>query len=492
MAPRLAITVAAISVAAFLLTPVGGAATALRPPVTWLKGDGNYTKASRAPQSIDRVVVHVTEGQFWGAVSWLKNPRAHASSHFVVSRAGKIVQLVHTSDIAWHAGNWRTNIESVGIEHEGFTYGPDGFTDAQYRNSARLTAWLVRRALMPVNRRTIIGHSEVPGPGGRKGGASGHTDPGPRWNWTRYLTLVRSYAGVEKPRVLPLVPAGALRGIVPWRAKTAGGIRRVEFSIDGRVVWVDDRAPFAYRGGGALNTTKLANGRHVLQVHGIVGPGRYDIARAAIIVDNRAFRLTSAGARPWKKVRGTLTLRSRVWGAPAKQVSFRVDGRVRSIDRKAPFTFSWTTKDSKDGKHLLELVATALDGRVTRRRIPVVVANRAVAPLPKPQPKPPKPKPAPAPTPLRIVSQTVANGQIVTGLVLWRVEPSLAATVEFLVDGVVRGADVAAPYTFGWNASAETPGEHVLTARAKSTNGKTADATVTVTVPAPASGTEAP
>ena len=48
--------------------------------------------------------------------------------------------------------------------------------------------------------------------------------------------------------------------------------------------------------------------------------------------------------------------------------------------------------------------------------------------------------------PLRIVTQSVADGQEVTGLVLWRVEVSgKPARVEFLIDGVVRGTDVAAP-----------------------------------------------
>ena len=492
MASRLWKSLVAAAAVASLLAPGASATTALRPPVTWLKGDGNYTKASRTPQSIDRIVVHVTEGRFWGSVSWLRNPRAHASSHFVVSRAGKIVQLVHTSDIAWHAGNWRTNVESVGIEHEGFTYGPDGFTDAQYRNSARLTAWMVRRALMPIDRRTIIGHAEVPAPGGGRGGASGHTDPGPRWNWGRYLRLVRRYAGVEKPRVLPLVPPGPLRGIVPWRAKAAGGIRTVEFSINGRVVWIDRSAPFAYRGG-ALNTTQLGDGRHVLQVHGIVGPGRYDIARARVVVDNRPFELTTAGARPWTKVRGTLRLRSRVWGAKAKQVALRVDGRVLSVVRRAPFAFAWRTAGLKDGRHVLELVATAVDGRIARRRIPVVVANRVVGARPKPTPAPkPKQPPAPVPPPLRIVSQSVTEGQVATGLVLWRVELTRAARVDFLVDGVIRGTDIAAPYTFGWNVAAEKPGEHRLTARATGRDGKIVEATVTVFVPAPPAGSEAP
>ncbi len=50
----------------------------------------------------------------------------------------------------------------------------------------------------------------------------------------------------------------------------------------------------------------------------------------------------------------------------------------------------------------------------------------------------------------------------------------------------VRGrADVAAPHTLGWDASAEQPGPHRFTARAVGTNGKVVEATVTVTLPPP-------
>ncbi len=393
-------------------------AQALRPPVTWLKGEGNYTKAHRSPQSIERIVVHVTEGAFWGSVTWLKNPRAHASSHFIVSRGGKIVQLVHVSDIAWHAGNWQTNVRSVGIEHEGFTYGPDGFTTAQYRNSAKLTAWLARRALMPIDREHIIGHADVPSPDGHgRGGASGHTDPGPNWSWKRYLSLVRSYAGIRaKLSVVPVVRAGPLRGVVRLQAKVTGDIRSVQFSLDGRVVRADRRAPFSYR----LNTTKLGNGPHVLELHGIAGAGRYDIARRVVVVDNKSFALTSAGARPWTKVRRQVRLRVRPWGARAAKMTFRVDGRRHAVDTRAPFAFSWDGRRAKPGRHVLEVVAVSVDGRTATRRIPVVVPRRA----PKPRPKPTPPA---APT-LRIVSQSVVNGQTATGLVVWRVDAARGRT----------------------------------------------------------------
>jgi len=471
-------------------------AQALRPPVTWLKGEGNYTKAHRSPDSLQQIVVHVTEGAFWGSVTWLKNPRAHASSHFIVSRGGKIVQLVHVSDIAWHAGNWRTNVRSVGIEHEGFTYGPDGFTTAQYRNSARLTGWLARRALMPIDREHIIGHAQVPAPNGRGvGGASGHTDPGPRWNWKRYLSLVRSYAGAQprtKMRVTTALPPGGLAGVVPWRARVRGGVQRVEFVVNGRVAWTDRKEPFAFRGGRGLNTLHLRNGRHVFELRAYGSGTRHDITRRTVVVSNRQFRITTAGARPWTKVRGVVRLRSRVWGAKATRVVFRVDGRRRLVARTPPYSIRWGSRRVRDGKHVLEVVAYSVDGRVARRRILVVVSNKPVRLAPTPRPTPtPKPTPPAAPV-LRLVSQSVMNGQTATGLVLWRVTATAAARVEFLVDGVVRGTDVAAPYTLGWNASAETPGPHRLTARAVGAGGKGVEATITVTVPSGTGGSGAP
>ncbi len=471
---------AAAVAASSVVVPVADAAGDARPPVVWLKGAGNFTPAHRQIQSVDRVVVHVTEGSFWGSVSWLRNPRAHASSHYVVSRKGRIVQLVHLSDIAWHAGHWGTNEQSVGVEHEGFTYGRPGFTKAQYHASARLTAWIARRSLMPIDRKHVIGHHEVPDGRGGRGGSSHHTDPGPNWKWNYYIGLVRRYAGVVRLSVKPLVPEGPLRGIVSWRAKASPDIERVEFIVDGRVVHVDGRRPFAY----PLNTARLANRSYRLQVHGIAGPGRYDVEGTRAVVDNKTFALTSAGARPWMLAPSTLRLRVRPWGQKAAKMVFSIDGKQRAVDRRPPFLFSWSTRRVRSGRHVLEVVATSIDGRTATRRIPLVVP----AP-PKPKPKP-RPKPKPKPAPLELTGMSVADQQELTGLVVWRVDVrGRAQRVEFLVDGALRGSDVAAPYTFGLNADGEPPGEHTLTARAVGANGKVAEATVTVSVPPPTSGT---
>ena len=380
---RVVVLAAAVAVSC-LVVPVADAAAGARPPVVWLRGEGNFTPAHRSVQSIDRIVVHVTEGSFWGSVRWLKNPRAHASSHFVVSRNGKIIQLVHISDIAWHAGHWTTNEQSVGIEHEGFTYGSLGFTDAQYHASARLAAWIARRSLMPIDRKHLIGHYQVSDGRGGRGGSSHHTDPGPHWKWNYYLRLVRRYAGVIRLSVKPLLPEGPLRGIVSFRAKASPDIGRVEFIVDGRVVHVDHRRPFAY----ALNTAKLANRGYKLQVHGIAGPGRYDVEGTRVVVDNKTFALTSAGARPWMRAPTKIRLRVRPWGAKAAKMVFTVDGRTRTVDRRPPFLFAWGTTRAKPGRHVLRgrrHVGRRPHRRATdpRRRLPPEAEARAETTSPR-------------------------------------------------------------------------------------------------------------
>ncbi|MFW6695066.1 N-acetylmuramoyl-L-alanine amidase [Streptomyces sp. MAR4 CNX-425] len=155
------------------------------PPTHWIPADpSNYTDSNR-PTSypVDFVVVHVTQEYFQDAVDIFQNPSRNVSSHYLIASAdGYIAQLVRETDIAWHAGNWDYNTRSIGIEHEGWVDQPDWFTDVMYRRSARLTAAICDRYALPRNRSHIIGHNEVPG--------ATHTDPGPHWNWTKYMRLV--------------------------------------------------------------------------------------------------------------------------------------------------------------------------------------------------------------------------------------------------------------------------------------------------------------
>jgi N-acetyl-anhydromuramyl-L-alanine amidase AmpD len=163
----------------------------------------NYTVADRpATGPITRLVIHVAEGSWASTYTWFRNPRADASAHYVVSSTGRVAQMVPDRDIAWHAGNWAYNVQSIGIEHAGFT-NVTRFPDAEYRGSARLAAWLADAYLITPDRAHVIGHSQVPDPNhpGLWGGVDHHTDPGRTWDWARYMAYLRADAG-DTPQAL--------------------------------------------------------------------------------------------------------------------------------------------------------------------------------------------------------------------------------------------------------------------------------------------------
>ncbi|MES4892782.1 N-acetylmuramoyl-L-alanine amidase [Streptomyces sp. NPDC096012] len=143
----------------------------------------NYRRADRPDDyRVDRVVVHVTQGGYASAVRVFQDPAHGAAAHYIVRKDGRVTQLIRELDVAFHAGDRLVNERSVGIEHEGFVADASSFTDAMYAASARLTAAVCGRYGIPVDREHIIGHAEVPG--------TDHTDPGPHWDWQRYLGLV--------------------------------------------------------------------------------------------------------------------------------------------------------------------------------------------------------------------------------------------------------------------------------------------------------------
>ena len=155
------------------------------PETEWIPAsDANFQAADRPSEHpIDFVIVHVTQGNYAGTIAHFQDPSAQVSAHYVIrSEDGHIAQMVQEKDIGWHAGNKDYNTRSIGIEHEGFIDDAAWFTDAMYEQSAALTAAICDRYDIPKDREHIIGHNEVPG--------ADHTDPGPNWDWDRYMSLV--------------------------------------------------------------------------------------------------------------------------------------------------------------------------------------------------------------------------------------------------------------------------------------------------------------
>lgn len=201
--------VASGAAACALGVAIAGAASAGTdyPAASWQPASTrNYAAATRPNSTpIESIVVHVTQGSFLAAVRWFQNPRADVSAHYVVrADDGAVAQTVPDRAIAWHAGNRQVNATSVGVEHEGFVSRCSGFTEPMYRSSARLAAFLAMRYGIPVDRRHVIGHSDVPDPRRPRsgGGADGHADPGRCWRWPHYLRLVKQFVAAS-PLNLP-------------------------------------------------------------------------------------------------------------------------------------------------------------------------------------------------------------------------------------------------------------------------------------------------
>lgn len=151
----------------------------------WVPADAHNFSVGRTA-TIDRVIIHVTQGSYAGSVKWFQDPTSEVSAHYVVrSSDGQVTQTVRDSDTAFHAK--QANASALGIEHEGFIDDPSWFTDTMYRSSAALTSALCDKYGIPKDRAHIIGHSEAPG--------TDHVDPGRYWDWNRYMSFVVGDSG---------------------------------------------------------------------------------------------------------------------------------------------------------------------------------------------------------------------------------------------------------------------------------------------------------
>ncbi len=154
---------------------------------------GNFDLARREADGLDVrfIVIHDAETDYQGTIRIFQDPLAYVSAHYVLrSSDGQITQMVDNKNVAWHAGNWNVNMHAIGYEHEGFAIqGTTWYTEVMYRASAALTKHLAGEYAIPLDRAHIVGHDDIPGP--TAGFVAGmHWDPGPFWNWARYMALL--------------------------------------------------------------------------------------------------------------------------------------------------------------------------------------------------------------------------------------------------------------------------------------------------------------
>jgi hypothetical protein len=270
------------------------------PGAIWAPSPNATPARQPARGRVSYVVVHDTEGSCAAALNWLDSPASGSSAHFLVCQDGTVYQLAHLRAIAWHAGNAYINQHSIGIEHEGFR-DAGGYTPAQYNASAALVRWLatVYGLHIPLDRNAIFGHDNVPD--------GGHTDPGPYWDWSYYMSRVRGGAPYDggDPRVAIVVapeamlydcpgPSCKVVGSADWGeqfalVRTAG--RWDEVDYNGHPAWVAGPAIRAGAGvrlriGAALLPVRAAP-RRSSHVMGDIMQGQVYVSRLLVHAPDR-------------------------------------------------------------------------------------------------------------------------------------------------------------------------------------------------------------
>ena len=125
-----------------------------RPPLIW---DPSLNFSSRNGVPIRRIILHCTATNSLATVlNWFRHPNSQVSTHYVVSREGKIYQMVRDSEKAWHA--YGENADSIGIEHVAGIR--EHLSSLQEHATIALLRWLMAEYQIPPY--AIAGHRFSP------------------------------------------------------------------------------------------------------------------------------------------------------------------------------------------------------------------------------------------------------------------------------------------------------------------------------------------
>tara|TARA_B100000941_G_scaffold273000_1_gene232957 strand:- start:177 stop:695 length:519 start_codon:yes stop_codon:yes gene_type:complete len=117
------------------------------------------------------------------AIARLQSRVAKVSSHYLISKRGKIYQLVKDENIAWHAGKSRwekdVNLNSKSIGIELVNNGKEIFPKNQIRSLLKLLLNLKKK--YKIKTKYILGHEDI-APRRKK-------DPGPKFPWSKLTDL---------------------------------------------------------------------------------------------------------------------------------------------------------------------------------------------------------------------------------------------------------------------------------------------------------------
>ena len=190
--------------------------------------------------------------------------------------------------------------------------------------------------------------------------------------------------------------------------------------------------------------------------------------RAGATPAPRPLDVSIAGLELDQTVSGSVAWTAAIAGEQVAGVEFLLDGEQVATLTAPPYGLEWDSRGVANGRHVLAVRATGVDGRAVLASVLVRTANSA------------------APPPL-VADVGIADGATVSGVV--PIVPVLAGgpvgRVELWLDGAVVETATAAPWALSWDATAVPPGQHVLAVRAVGPRGGATAKIVLVTVVPP-------
>jgi len=164
----------------------------------------NFNLEKRLKKQLRFIILHYTGMKSEKkAISRLTNLQSQVASHYLITRSGKIINLVPDLYIAWHAGvsSWKNlnslNKNSLGIEitNPGHQFGYKKFSKKQINSLINLSKFLIKK--YKINKRNILGHSDI-APDRKK-------DPGEKFPW-EYLAKknIGIWHNLDKKKLIKL------------------------------------------------------------------------------------------------------------------------------------------------------------------------------------------------------------------------------------------------------------------------------------------------
>lgn len=136
----------------------------MRPVIEWCPSP-NF-KAVTPDRKITCIVIHATATSGIDSPrDWLCSPESKVSAHYLIGRTGLILNLVHETNIAWHAGEseWKgkkgVNAFSIGIELVNSNDGIMEYPEDQLMSCADLVSAICQER--GIKTEDVVGHLDV-------------------------------------------------------------------------------------------------------------------------------------------------------------------------------------------------------------------------------------------------------------------------------------------------------------------------------------------